>query len=50
MSKNIFEYHKKQIKKQNRKYPLMDYFLTDKPIDECSDECQRQVKELLEEK
>lgn len=50
MSKDIFEHHKEQIEKTNKKYPLMEYFLSNKPINECSDECQRQVKELLEEK
>ena len=41
--KDIFEYHKKQIKKQYKKYPLMEYFLSNKPIKECSKECQEQV-------
>lgn len=50
MSKDIFKHHKKQIKKQDEKYPLMDYFLTNKSIEECSNESQRQIKELLEEK
>ena len=58
--KNLFKHHQKQIKKQNKKYPqqikkqnkkypLMEYFLSNKPLEECSAECQRQVKELNKE-
>ena len=49
MSKNLFKDHQKQIKKQNKKYPLMEYFLYNKPLEECSAECQRQVKEFNKE-
>ena len=44
--KNIFKYQKKKIKKQNKKYPLMEYFLSNEPIKECSKECQEQVKSI----
>ena len=47
--KNLFKHHQKQIKKQNKKYPLMEYFLSNKPLEECSAECQRQVKEFNKE-
>mgnify|MGYP003152880091 CR=1 FL=1 len=44
--KDIIKHHHNQIKKQNKKYPMMEYFLDQKPLSECSEECQRQVKEL----
>jgi hypothetical protein len=28
------------------KYPLMEYFLTNTPLDKCTKECQKQVKQL----
>ena len=48
--KDIFEHHKKKINKQNKKYPLMEYFLSNKPIEECSKECQEQVKSIRKNK
>jgi len=42
----IEEYHKKQIKKTNKKYPMMEYFLESKQLKDCSRECQEQVKSL----
>jgi len=42
----IEEYHKKQIKKTNKKYPMMEYFLDGKQLKDCSKECQEQVKSL----
>ena len=38
--------HKRRIEKEDKKYPLMEYFLSNKSLDDCSKECQRQVKEL----
>ena len=35
-----------EIKKQNNKFPLMEYFLSGKPLEECSVECQKQLNEL----
>ena len=35
-----------RIKKTNKKYPMMEYFLSQKPLNECSDECQKQVAEM----
>ena len=40
------ELHKKQIKKTNKKYPRMEYFLESKPLKDCSKECQEQVQAL----
>ena len=40
------EYHKKQIRKTNKKFPLMEYFLESKPLKDCSRECQEQVQAL----
>ena len=38
--------HKKNIKKTNKQYPLMEYFLEDKPIEKCSKECQEKYRQL----
>ena len=38
--------HKKKIRKTNKKYPLMEYFLEDKPIEKCSKEYQEQYRQL----
>jgi len=46
----IEEHHKKQIKKTNQKFPMMEYFLESKPLKDCSRECQEQVKSLNKEK
>jgi hypothetical protein len=46
MSKDIFEKNKNKIKKQNEKYPLMEYFFSNKPLEECSRECQKQFEQL----
>ena len=43
---DIANKHKRRIEKNNKKYPLMEYFLFNKSLDDCSKECQRQVKEL----
>ena len=43
---SVFKKHQDKIKKQNNKFPLMEYFLSDKPLDECSIECQKQLNEL----
>ena len=40
--KTLANKHKKNIKRTNKKYPLMEYFLEDKPIEKCSKECQEQ--------
>ena len=45
MSKDIFEENKNKIKKQNEKYPLMEYFFSNKPLEECSRECQKQYRQ-----
>ncbi len=44
--KDIANKHKRRIEKEDKKYPLMEYFLSNKSLDDCSKECQRQVKEL----
>jgi len=46
---DIANKHKKRIEEQNKKYPLMEYFLSNKPLEECGPECQKQVAELREE-
>jgi|TARA_B100001939_G_scaffold73161_1_gene61330 hypothetical protein len=46
MDEDIFEYHKKNIKKQHKKYPLMEYFLSGVPLEDCSEECQKQMAEI----
>jgi len=46
--RKVSEYHKKRIEKQNKKYPLMEYFLSDTPLQKCSDECEKQVKEIIQ--
>ena len=43
---SVFKKHQDKIKKQNNKYPLMEYFLSGKPTEECSVECQKQLNEL----
>ena len=37
------------IKKDNKKYPLKEYFLDRKPLEDCSPECQEQVADLGKE-
>ena len=44
--KTLANKHKKNIKRTNKKYPLMEYFLEDKPIEKCSKECQEQYTQL----
>ena len=41
------KYFNKHINKQNKKFPLMEYFLDGKKLEACSKECQEQVKLLL---
>ena len=43
---NVFKKHQRQIKKQNKRYSLMEYFLEDKPLNECSKECQNYIGRL----
>ena len=43
---SVYKKHQDKIKKQNNKFPLMEYFLSDKPLDECSIESQKQLNEL----
>jgi len=38
--------HAANIKRMNKKYPLMEYFVDRKPLKSCSPECQKQVKYL----
>ena len=40
------EHHKKQIKKTNQKFPMMEYFLDGKQLKDCSKECQEQIQAL----
>jgi hypothetical protein len=42
---NVANKHKKNIRKTNKQYPLMEYFLEDKPIEKCSKECQEQYRQ-----
>ena len=44
--KDVFEKNRKIIEEQNKKYPLMEYFLDKKPLEECSKECQKQFEQL----
>jgi hypothetical protein len=46
MAKDIFEHNKKRVEEQNKRYPLMEYFLDRKPLEKCSPECQRQVADI----
>tara|TARA_R100001377_G_C3084302_1_gene73497 strand:- start:79 stop:276 length:198 start_codon:yes stop_codon:yes gene_type:complete len=41
--------NKKMINKQNELYPLFEYFFGNKPLNKCSKECQRQVKQLRDD-
>mgnify|MGYP003132272042 CR=1 FL=1 len=43
---SVYKKHQDKIKKQNNKYPLMEYFLDNKPLKECSVECQKQLNQL----
>ena len=43
---SVYKKHQNEIKKQNNKFPLMEYFLSGKPLEECSVECQKQLNEL----
>jgi hypothetical protein len=45
-TKDIYLTHQERIKKANKKYPMMEYFLGRKPLNECSEECQKQVAEM----
>lgn len=42
----VYKKHQNKIKKQNDKFPLMEYFLSDKLLNECFIECQKQINEL----
>tara|TARA_E500000305_G_C3868984_1_gene164202 strand:+ start:65 stop:277 length:213 start_codon:yes stop_codon:yes gene_type:complete len=44
--KRRIDKHKRRIEKTNKQYPLMEYLLSMKALEDCSEECQRQVKEL----
>jgi hypothetical protein len=46
MTKDVFEKNKNKIKEQNEKYPLMEYFFSKKPLEECSKECQKQFEQF----
>ena len=48
--KKVSEKHLQEIKKMNKKYPLMEYFLTSKPLKSCSKECQKQVATIASNK
>jgi hypothetical protein len=43
---DVFEHHQNKIKKTYQKYPLMEYFLGGKPLEDCSEECQKAIEEL----
>lgn len=43
---NPYKKHKDNIKKQDKKYPLVAYFLSNKSIKDCSKECKKQLQEL----
>jgi len=40
------KYYNKHIEEQNKKYPMMEYFLDGKQLKDCSKECQEQVQAL----
>jgi len=40
------KYYNKHIEEQNKKYPMMEYFLESKPLKDCSRECQEQIQAL----
>jgi len=42
--------HLKKINRTNKKYPMMEYFLEDRPLKSCSKECQQQVATIVSEK
>lgn len=44
--KDVAKKHQKEIEKRNKKYPLMDYFLTNKTLDEVDPKVREQVKDL----
>jgi hypothetical protein len=44
--KDVFKHHQNKIKRQDKKYSLMEYFLSDKPLEDCSEECQKAIQEL----
>ena len=37
---------KNKIEEANKEFPMLEYFLSSKPFEECSPECQKQVREL----
>jgi len=43
---DIAKKHQNKIKQQNKKYPLMDYFLSNKDIKDCSKDCQLQYRSI----
>ena len=43
---SVYKKHQNEIKKQNNKFPLMEYFLSGKQTEECYVECQNQLNEL----
>ena len=48
--KKVSEKHLQEIKRMNKKYPLMEYFLDRKPLKSCSKECQEQVVTIILER
>lgn len=44
--KDVAKKHQKEIEKTNEKYPFMDYFLTNKTLDEVDPKVREQIKDL----
>tara|TARA_R100000963_G_C4612023_1_gene82120 strand:+ start:266 stop:487 length:222 start_codon:yes stop_codon:yes gene_type:complete len=48
--KDIYKKHLQEINRNNKKYPMMEYFLEDRPLKSCSKECQQQVATIAPKK
>ena len=44
------KYYNKHIEEQNKKLPMMEYFLDGKQLKDCSKECQEQIKSIKKDK
>ena len=44
--KDVAKWHQKQIEKRNKQYPMMEYFLTNKTLEEVDPKVRKQVENL----
>tara|TARA_R100000152_G_C6781257_1_gene215393 strand:- start:1793 stop:1972 length:180 start_codon:yes stop_codon:yes gene_type:complete len=44
--KDVAKWHQKQIEKRNKQYPMMEYFLTNKTLEEIDPKVRKQVENL----